>query len=161
MSNNFKPDSHAAFFQRLARRTSLVRSDRGASLVEYAIVFVIFMTLILGIADFGRALYAYHFVSSAAREGARYAMVRGCTPPTSAAGPCPTAADPISVQNYVKNVPLGIDSSKLTVATTWIPDHKPGSTVSVQTTYTFNFVFPWVSNSTITMTSTSKMVIAQ
>jgi Flp pilus assembly protein TadG len=158
MNGDFNHIPRLSHFQMAAQRARLLRGDRGSALVEYALVFILLMTMLLGVAEFGRALYAYHFVSSAAREGARYAMVRGCTPTTTS---CPTAADATSVQDFVKNVPLGIDASKLSVATTWTPNHKAGSTVSVTTTYTFNFVFPWVSNATLTMTSTSKMVISQ
>ncbi len=57
----------------------LLKTDAGSGLVEYAIVFTIFMTMLLGIADFGRALYGYHYASSAARDATRYASVRGST----------------------------------------------------------------------------------
>ena len=141
------------------RRLPLLKGECGSSLVEYAIVFMVFMTMLLGIADFSRALYAYHFVSSAAREATRYAIVRGCTPvvPTD----CPTAATSGSIQTFVQNAPLGIDGSKVTATTTWTPDHKPGSVVMVQVSYPFHFVFPFVSTATLNMKSTSQMVISQ
>ena len=137
----------------------LLRSERGSGLVEYAIIVILFMTMLLGIADFSRALYAYHFVSSQAREAARYAMVRGCSTTSTH---CPVAATPSDIQTFVKNVPLGIDASKVTVPTpSWTPDHKPGSVVSVEVDYAFNFMFPFVSKSTLNFKSTSQMVIAQ
>lgn len=136
-----------------------LKEERGSSLVEYALIFMLFMTMLLGIADFGRALYAYHFVSSAAREATRYAMVRGCS---TISTNCPTAATQQSITTFVQNVPLGIDSTKVTVPTvTWTPNHNPGSVVQVQVQYTFNFLFPFVSKSTLTMKSTSQMVISQ
>ena len=55
----------------------LLKSESGSGLVEYSIVFILLMTMLLAIADFSRALYAYHFVSNSAREAARYASVRG------------------------------------------------------------------------------------
>ena len=117
------------------------------------------MTMLLGIADFSRALYAYHFVSSAAREATRYAIVRGCNPPSIPN--CPTPATSASIQTFVKNVPLGIDASKVTATTTWTPNNKPGSVVQVQVQYPFNFFFPFVSSSTLNIKSTSQMVISQ
>ena len=72
-----------------------LKGETGSGLVEYAIVFTVFMTMLLGVADFGRAMYAYHFVSSAAREATRYAIVRGCTPTTT---DCPTAATTTSIR---------------------------------------------------------------
>lgn len=158
MSNNHKLDIYSSFFRSLPWCVKRLRGDRGSALVEYALTFIVFMSMLLGITDFGRAMYAYHFVSSAAREGARYAMVRGCTPTTTI---CPTAADSSSVQTFVKNVPLGIDSSKVTVNASWAPDHKPGSVVTVQASYSFTFVFPFASSTPWSMRSTSKMVIVQ
>lgn len=137
----------------------LLKSECGSGLVEYAVIVILFMSMLLGIADFSRALYAYHFVSSQAREAARYAMVRGCS---TISTHCPTAATASDIQTFVKNVPLGIDSGKVTVPTpTWTPDHKPGSVVSVEVDYAFNFMFPFVSNSTLNFKSTSQMVITQ
>jgi Flp pilus assembly protein TadG len=137
----------------------LLKSERGSGLVEYAVITILFMTMLLGIADFSRALYAYHFVSSQAREAARYAMVRGCSTTSTH---CPVAATASDIQTFVKNVPLGIDPGKVTVpAPTWTPDHKPGSVVSVEVDYAFNFIFPFVSTNTLNFKSTSQMVITQ
>jgi Flp pilus assembly protein TadG len=140
------------------RRFSLLKGECGSGLVEYGIVFMLFMTMLLGIADFGRALYAYHFVSSQAREATRYAIVRGCS---TVSTNCPAPASAGDIQTFVKNVPLGIDPNQVTVTSTWTPDHKPGSTVKVEVDYTFNFLFPFVSSSAVNMKSTSQMVISQ
>ena len=48
--------------------TRSLRSQSGSVLVEYALTIVIFLTLMFGIVDFGRALFTYHYVSEAARE---------------------------------------------------------------------------------------------
>ena len=55
--------------------------ERGASLVETVIVMGVLLALMFGIIDFGRALYTYSFVAQLARQGARWAIVRGanCT----------------------------------------------------------------------------------
>ena len=101
------------------------RNQTGASLVEYALVVILFMTIIFGVFGFGQALYAYHFVSHSAREAARYAAVRGYTcggdgtcvasnSATGTAGPT-TNAD---VTAFVTNLaPPGIDTTKITVNT--------------------------------------------
>src|ERR1700751_129670 len=62
-----------------AARSVRLKDERGATLVEFAFVLIIFMTILFGIVGFGHALYAYHFVSHPAREAARYAAVRGST----------------------------------------------------------------------------------
>jgi Flp pilus assembly protein TadG len=141
------------------RGRRLLKNECGTGLVEYAVIVVLFMTMLLGIADFSRALYAYHFVSSQAREATRYAMVRGCS---TISTHCPSRASDSDIQTFVKNVPLGIDPAKVTVsAPTWTPDRSPGSVVSVEVDYAFNFIFPFVSKSTLNFKSTSHMVVAQ
>jgi Flp pilus assembly protein TadG len=102
------------------------RSERGASLVEYAFVVILSLTVIFGISAFGHALYVYHHINNAAKEATRYAAVRGytcnvtpagqssCTATNSAsgiAGPT-TAAD---VEAYVASItPPSIDSTQFT-----------------------------------------------
>lgn len=63
--------------------------QRGDAIVEAAITLVFFMSLLFGIEEFGRALYAHHFVSHAAREAVRWAAVNGatCADDTSASNP--------------------------------------------------------------------------
>lgn len=166
------------FAGRLVRQFASFRDERGSSLVEYAIVFVLLMTMLLAIVDFSRALYALHYVNGAARDAARYASVRGstcgsdssCTAANSASGTAgPTSSS--DVQTFVKNVPMGIDSTKLSATATWpiqgngpticaTTSNAPGCTVQVQVTYTFSFMFPFVSKSSLTMKSSSQMTIA-
>lgn len=44
-------------------------------MVEFALIAVIFVVLLVGIFDVGRAVYAYHTINNAAREGGRHAIV--------------------------------------------------------------------------------------
>jgi Flp pilus assembly protein TadG len=153
-------------FHRAMRGFRLAKDERGSGLVEYAVIFMIFITMLLGIADFSRALYAYHFVSSQAREATRYAIVRGCSSITTE---CPFQPQATDIQTFVKNAPLGIDASKVTAPnTTWenpdgtnCPNHNRGCIVSVEVDYPFTFMFPFVSSSTLNFKSTSQMVISQ
>jgi Flp pilus assembly protein TadG len=165
---------------------SLLKADSGSSLVEYAIVFIILMAMLLGIADFSRALYAYHFVSSSARDAARYASVRGSTCGPTPVGDCSCSctgyysasgvAGPYSqtdattdIQDFVKNVPTGINPAQLTITPSW-PNpnalaactatyNAPGCTVKVQVSYQFAFFSPLVSKNTLTFSSTSQEII--
>jgi Flp pilus assembly protein TadG len=139
-------------------------------MVEFALVLVGFLTLLFGLLDFGRALYVYNYVSYAARDGVRYAMVRGasCTTFTT---DCPTKLDGSGVTNYLETtvLPPGINPSALTVTTTW-PGGNPGCTgapnnpgcvVKVNVQYNFSFIIPFIPKITSLMTSTSQMVISQ
>jgi Flp pilus assembly protein TadG len=51
------------------------RCDRGQSLVEFALILPVLLLILMGIFDFGRAVFAYNSVSEAARNGARVAIV--------------------------------------------------------------------------------------
>ncbi len=51
-------------------------NERGAALVEFAIVASIFLTVMFGILEFGRLFWTHNALKDAARRGARYAIVR-------------------------------------------------------------------------------------
>jgi hypothetical protein len=53
------------------------RRTAGQALVETALVLPLFLTLLLGVVDMGRAIWATTSLASAAREGARFAIVHG------------------------------------------------------------------------------------
>jgi len=160
------------------------KAEDGSTLVEFAIIFIMFMTMILGIAGFGHALYAYHFVNHAAKEASRWAAVNGstCNADNSCNGTAPMNNGPANatdIQAFVTKItPLGIDSSKVTVTTTWptvtgSPQicstavggvgptiNYPGCTVQVTVSYPFTFIFPLLPTNPLTLSSTSEMVIA-
>lgn len=50
---------------------------RGVSAVEFALVTPLFLALVLGIVEFGRAMMVGQLVTNAAREGARMAILSG------------------------------------------------------------------------------------
>ena len=49
-------------------------SEKGAELVEMAFVILLFMVLMIGVFEFGRAYNIYQNITNAAREGARFAV---------------------------------------------------------------------------------------
>jgi Flp pilus assembly protein TadG len=51
------------------------RKRRGQTLVEFALILPIFLLVLIGIFDFGRAVYYYNSLSNAAREAVRVAIV--------------------------------------------------------------------------------------
>jgi Flp pilus assembly protein TadG len=114
--------------------------------------------MMYGAMDMGRALYTYTEVSEAARQGTRYAIVRGSSC-TSWANACPASAS--DIQTYLQNVPQGLNANNMTVTTTWTPNNNPGSTVQVKVQYSFQFILPFLPSGTINMTSTSQMVISR
>src|SRR5204863_3696024 len=125
----------------------------GSAIVEFTLVALMFFMLSLGLAEMGRAVFDYNIVSSLAREGVRWASVRG-----SASG---HAATDVNISDYVKSKASGMN---LTVTVTWTPanDNSPGKTVNVQVLYNFRSIAPvLLSLGTIPLSSTSHMVIVQ
>jgi Flp pilus assembly protein TadG len=115
-----------AFFLIVRKSLSPRRRQTGAALVEYAFIFIVFMSVIFGISGFSHAVFVYHHINTAAKEGARYATVRGyncnrdeavasCQSTNSASGISgpTTLAD---VTAYVQGItPPSIDTSKMVV----------------------------------------------
>jgi TadE-like protein len=124
-------DALAMGMIRKAKRnnSSRMRRQAGATLVEWAFVFIMLLLVFFGISGFGHMLYVYHFVDHAAKEGARYASVRGatcgtltnssgqtvgdssCIAANSASGTA-GPADTTDISQFVMNItPPGIDTS--------------------------------------------------
>ncbi|MEX0709730.1 MAG: TadE/TadG family type IV pilus assembly protein [Chloroflexota bacterium] len=51
------------------------RSRRGQTLVEFALILPIFILVLVGIFDMGRAVYAYNTISNASRQAVRVGIV--------------------------------------------------------------------------------------
>ena len=64
----------------LITQLSRWRSERGAELIEFAIVAPILILLLAGIFDFGMMFRTYEAVTNAAREGARVGVLPGYAP---------------------------------------------------------------------------------
>jgi Flp pilus assembly protein TadG len=154
--------------------------ESGNVLVEFSVSLVVILTVLFGIIDVGRALYAYDWVSHAARLGTRYAMVRGACEldngdpcpncsggvnslPCQATGTSSTAGD---IQNYVNTTAIGIDTSNVTVtAQCYVtakaasnPPCATGTWINVKVAYKFSFVSP-LFPLTWTMHSTSERTV--
>jgi len=143
-----------------------MKGEAGSNLIEYALIFMVLMSLLLGIVDFSRALYTYHFLSNAAREATRWAAVRGATCAND--GSCTAAASPSDIQTYVTNItPPGVNSAQLTTTPSWPGTgatclgggNNPGCTVEVQVSYSFTFVVPFIRSTPLTLSSSSEMTI--
>jgi Flp pilus assembly protein TadG len=55
------------------------KTERGASLVEFAIAATVFLTVLFAVIEFGRALWVHNALTDAARRGARYAILHKTT----------------------------------------------------------------------------------
>ena len=79
------------------------RRQRGVTLVETAVVILLFFSLVFAIIEFGRAYNMYHTITNAARAGARYSVApcsyNVTTCGTASPGQMMDPADVVSVVN--------------------------------------------------------------
>lgn len=120
-----------------------IGSDSGASIVEFAVAASIYFSLFFGVIEFCMAVYAYNFVSEAAREGSRYAVVRGsqsCTvsstfPNCNLLPTSITSSTNNPVLTYIDSLGFpGLNANNLSAAVTWWEPTKNGSGNSSWTT---------------------------
>lgn len=52
------------------------KNERGAALVEFAIVSTVFLSVMFGVLEFGRLFWTHNALRDAARRGVRYASIR-------------------------------------------------------------------------------------
>lgn len=76
---------------------------RGQAMVEFALVVSVFILVLVGLFDIGRAVFAYHTVNNAAREAGRLAIVDQYT-------------DHIRAEAAAAAAGVGIDEDDVTVA---------------------------------------------
>jgi Flp pilus assembly protein TadG len=117
-----------------------IRSERGAELIEMALVLPLLLLVVVGIVDFGFLFGRYEVLTNAAREGARIAVLPGYNTADVTSRVCaylttggvPTTGCPASPTNPV-----------VTVAQTTItvPSGSPIDARSVTVVYTHNFMF--------------------
>jgi Flp pilus assembly protein TadG len=124
-------------------------------MVEFALVLPLAILLVLGGFDTCRLLWTKLSVTELAREGSRFASVRGST----SASPGPSPSDTASATvDYVTQLGSGIQNLQVNV--TWTPtgSNTPGSAVTVSVAHTFQWFFVPVSPTALS--SRSSMMIA-
>jgi hypothetical protein len=73
------------------------KNERGATIAEFAVVALLFFTIVFGIIEFGRLLYTHNALTDATRKGARYASIHHGA----------NANDELAVKRYVVYGPNG------------------------------------------------------
>ncbi|HLI13337.1 MAG TPA: TadE/TadG family type IV pilus assembly protein [Alphaproteobacteria bacterium] len=128
--------------------------EEGAAAVEMAFALPIFLLFIYGIIELGNYAFTDIAVADAARDGARYAMVRG------SASPQPASSSDIAT--YVKGrLALGA-AAQATVSVSYNPNNNPGGTVTVQVSYPFSPLMPGFGYlASMTVSASSQMTITQ
>jgi hypothetical protein len=126
------------------------RARRGITAAECGIVYSVTLLLIMGTIIEGLGVFRYQQVSSLAREGARWASVRGATYQSEQSASAPTSSDVLN--NVITPKAVGLDPSNLTCTLTM-----------TATTATVTLTYQWTPEafgfSAVPLTSTSVMPI--
>lgn len=123
-------------------------------MVELALCITPFIMLLWATLSFGHAVFAYNNVAFLAREGSRWAAVRGST--------SGKVADQTSVSTFTKSRSAGLNKSKLTVSTSWSnPSKTPGSLVTVNVTYVATTLPLNILKNPLTVRSSSTATVLQ
>src|SRR5260370_13600340 len=79
--------------------------DAGSALVEMALSSTILFAMFFGVFQISMASYSLHYVSDAAREGSRFAIVRGSTSCKNTPGLAACNASSDTIATYLKSLP--------------------------------------------------------
>ena len=104
----------------------------GAALVEAAFVVPVLLLLLYALFCGAIMVITVDEVDAAAREGARWASVRGSSYAFNTKQP---PATPIDIDAHVKTTGVTLESSRLTTNTSWDLANRPGNYVTVEVRY--------------------------
>ncbi|MBA2705259.1 MAG: pilus assembly protein [Blastocatellia bacterium] len=130
--------------------------ERGTTLVEFAIGATVFLTVMFGVIEFGRALWTHNALADAARRAARYAVNQPASSPAGTkttgtnVGPSITAIRNVAVYGDPAggSQPLVTDLTPANLNVQYTGFGVGQGTVSVTiTNYQFKFVMPIVGTS--------------
>ncbi|WP_454441720.1 TadE/TadG family type IV pilus assembly protein [Vibrio bathopelagicus] len=126
--------------------------NRGLAIIEFTLVSVLFILIIFTIIEGGRFVYSNSVVTHYAKEGARYASVRGSQAAIDSLRSSDAPATQTSIGSYLtQKSPLG----GLTTTVNWSPDNSVGSEVSVTVSYEFESILTLFNDVTISNSATS------
>jgi len=143
---------------------------RGATLLEGAIIILVFLVLVFGMLDLSIGLMRFHLVSAATRHGARRAIVHGELAPAGWKGgvwgpgniDVPATASGIPLVDEIRPLLVGMDPNQTRIQADWI-DGANGVEDRVRITVTtpyqpmMTFIF---GNPTFRLRASSTMPIA-
>jgi Flp pilus assembly protein TadG len=128
-------------------------SQRGGTLVEGALVFLVFAILMVGIMELGVVGFAANSVAYAAHRAARFGALRGST-----SGHPAVVTD---IQTSARSAAAPLNPSNLNVGVQWLPNNQPGSSVQVTVSYSFRPALLPISRTALTLQSVARARIAQ
>ena len=115
-------------------------------------VSTLFILMIFAIIEGGRYIYVNGTVAHLAREGARFAAVRGSQAEKDPIRSSDAPATQSSIDTYVDSQsPVG----NVSTTVSWSPNNTPGSEVTVTVSYSFTSVLTLFNGVNVTNSATS------
>jgi Flp pilus assembly protein TadG len=90
------------------------KRERGQGLVEFSLTIIVFLVILMGVVDFGMAIYKFNGVSQAAREIARVTSVHPCAAPGALTCSPGGSSQTQAVINVQKNLVPGLATPTFT-----------------------------------------------
>lgn len=145
-----------------------LKSERGAELIEFALIFPILLLVVVGIVDFGFLFQRFEVLTNAAREGARL----GVLPNYSVADVQSRVCGFLAAGGVPTTGNCAATGANPTVTMTQVPVNVPGQPTPIQTqmvtvSYTHNYMFigpimnltggTWANTQTLTATAVMRI----
>ncbi len=130
-------------------RAPAAREERGAAVVEFALVLPFLVLLIFGLIEFGRAYSAKIELTAAVREGVRTAAL--------ADGACGSADLKTCVEESTRNAASGLTSSSIAVTPTLCNATPKPVNATILATYPFTYDIPFFGSGTWTLNAKGVM----
>lgn len=141
----------------------LCREDRGAAIIEFSIISLMFIIVLLSVVEMGRMILVYTTLANAARAGARYAIVHGGERTGSGLTGPSGPGNIVQVQAVVQNFASAglLNTSNLTINVTYPTGlNTAGSPVAVSVAYPYDPLLTYFrSILSTTLGSTSEGII--
>lgn len=111
-----------------------MKSEKGQSLVEFALILPLLLLLVIGIIDLGKIFHAYITIDHAGREAARMASIETSNGVTIE-----------QIKTYAVDKAVGIDTDDLVVGVDYYEDSTLNiKNVNVTITYPVEIYFPFI-----------------
>jgi Flp pilus assembly protein TadG len=132
-----------------------LQKRQGVTVLECAVVFPLLIILVVGLIIAGVGVFRYQEVAALAREGARWASVRGQSYQFF------TGKDPATPEDVYNNVikprSVALDQTRLKYSVTWDPDNRQKATVTVRIDYQW---IPEALLGGINLSSTARTIVS-
>lgn len=127
-----------------------IRESGGVAAVEFALLSVVYLTMLLGLLEVARYIADRQDLMSAVHTTGRYAIVHG----SSSKSPASVS----SLEQMVGNRLVLVNAASVTASAKFAPNNSPGSTVTITASYTWTPIVPLLPllhlpNATISATS--------